>query len=296
MRPERHPRAAARRAAGREGPFRLGRQQGRQGRAAPGRRSATGRATAGSSPRASPPATRSSSTARCASRRRAGEGDALRAASPGAPEGRRRLSRRPARRCPSTSRRARRRSTPKRCALLKGFAPAMKAGPNADRRHRLRRPHRQPRRQRRARQAARRPPCATRSCAEGIAADRIRLEAAGGRHRQRQRRRRRAASSSPSASRRDARHVLPLLHRAADLRGGRLDHHLPRRPRGDDGAAGPAVPDDHAGAGDRVGDLSRRRLEDARRFGGRADRGADQRRRQHALHDVDQLGQPASSR
>ena len=35
---ERHPRSAARRAAGREGPLRLGRQQGQQGRAAAGRR------------------------------------------------------------------------------------------------------------------------------------------------------------------------------------------------------------------------------------------------------------------
>ena len=48
-------------------------------------------------------------------------------------------------------------------------------------------------------------------------------------------------------------------------------------------------PIDHAGAGHGVGDVSGRRLEDACRLGRIADRAADQRRRQHALHVVDQL-------
>ena len=51
-----------------------------------------------------------------------------------------------------------------------------------------------------------------------------------------------------------------------------------------------AVPDDHAGAGHGVGDLSGRRFEDAGRLRRLADRAADQRRRQHALHVVDELG------
>ena len=42
------------------------------------------------------------------------------------------------------------------------------------------------------------------------------------------------------------------------------------------------------------GDLCRRRFEDGGRLGRRADRGADQRRRQHAVHDVDQLGHRAA--
>ncbi len=114
-------------------------------------------------------------------------------------------------------------------------------------------------------------------------------EAAAGRDRPRQRHRSPARGNRrrPIGGRAD--HVLPLLHRTADLRGGRRDHHLPRRPRRDVRAAGPAVPDDHAGAGHGVGDLPGRRLEDAGRLGRLADRGADQRRRQHALHVVDQL-------
>ena len=66
--PERDRGSAARGPAERQGTFRLGRQQAEPGRAAAGRRSANGRAKAGSSPRDSTTATRSWSTAACASR------------------------------------------------------------------------------------------------------------------------------------------------------------------------------------------------------------------------------------
>ena len=124
--------------------------------------------------------------------------------------------------------------------------------------------------------------------AEGIPADRVRLkqprDVTG------------PGSEARSPARRALRgpvgeqpNVLPLLHRAADLRRGRRDHHLPRRPRRDVRAAGAAVPDDHAGPDHGVGHLPRRGFEDAGRLRRLADRGADQRRRQHALHVVDEL-------
>ena len=106
-----------------------------------------------------------------------------------------------------------------------------------------------------------------------------------------------ATARSRSRQRRPARpeargraHVLALLHRTADLRGGGRDHPVPGRAGVDDGAAGAAVPGDHAGAGDGAGHLPRRRLKTLADSGGLADRGADQRRGQHALHEQHQLG------
>ncbi len=61
-----------------------------------------------------------------------------------------------------------------------------------------------------------------------------------------------------------------------------------------DGPAGRAVPHDHPGAGHGVRHLPGRRLADGRRLGRRAHRGPDQRRRQHALHDLDELLQRAA--
>ncbi len=103
--------------------------------------------------------------------------------------------------------------------------------------------------------------------------------------------RKHVASTSSSGRRAlaSARHVLPVLHRASDLRRGCRDHHRDRGTRRHDCIAGAAVSDDHAGTGDRAGHLSWRRLEDACRLGCLADRAADQRRRQHAVHVVDQL-------
>ena len=114
---------------GAQGPFRLGRQQGRQGGAAARARSATGTATAGSSRRASRPATRSSSTAALRLAPDAPVKATPYVPKPGAPETA------PASR-PSGASLAVHFATGKSTLdaealrLLKGFAPAMKAGPN----------------------------------------------------------------------------------------------------------------------------------------------------------------------
>ena len=162
--PERDPRAAARRAAGREGPLRLGRQQGRQGRAAAGRRRRLVRRRLVHRRRASPPATRSSSTARCGSRRTRRSRRRPTCRSRDSPEAAPASRARRARRWPchfaDGQGGARRRGAAR---LLKGFAPAMKARPEPDRRHRLRRPHRQPRAPTSSSRSGARSPCATRS-------------------------------------------------------------------------------------------------------------------------------------
>ena len=85
--------------------------------------------------------------------------------------------------------------------------------------------------------------------------------------------------------------VLPLLHRPADLRGGPVDLHHPRRPRGDARAADRAVPGDLAAGGHGHRDLPRRLRAGARVDGRRAARERDQRRRGHALHELDLVGQ-----
>ena len=102
-------------------------------------------------------------------------------------------------------------------------------------------------------------------------------------------RRRKNRSRQGRQIREGADHVLQVLHRASYLRYGRLANHCDRRTGGDGIPAGRAVPDDHAGHGPGDNHLSRRRLQDRRRLGGGAHRGPDQRRRQHALHDIDQF-------
>ena len=78
--------------------------------------------------------------------------------------------------------------------------------------------------------------------------------------------------------------LLPLLHRPADLRGRAVDHHLRRRPARDLPAADLRVSGRRAAVGGGARPVPRRQPEGDRRDRGRAAGGADQRRREHALH------------
>ena len=85
--------------------------------------------------------------------------------------------------------------------------------------------------------------------------------------------------------------VLALLHRPADLRRGPVDLHYPRRPRVDARAADRPVPGDLAAGGHGDRDLPGRLGAGARVDGRRAARERDQRRRGHALHELDLVGE-----
>ena len=97
--------------------------------------------------------------------------------------------------------------------------------------------------------------------------------------------RRRAAGEEPTRPSRDE--DLAFLHRPADLRLGRLDR--VRHPRA--GVvlppAGRAISRDRAADHQRGGPVSGRQRRHGRHHRGGADRGADQRRREHALHVVE---------
>ena len=90
------------------------------------------------------------------------------------------------------------------------------------------------------------------------------------------------------AQRRDPAHAdFAFLHRPADLRRRGLDRHRdPRRGRVR-ASAGRAISGDRAAGHQRLRPVSRRQRRGRRLDRGRADRGADQRRREHALHVVE---------
>ena len=77
-----------------------------------------------------------------------------------------------------------------------------------------------------------------------------------------------------------------FLHRPADLRGGHLHSHHADRRRGLSQPAGGAISRDRAALDLGQRQLSRRLGRDRRQDRGHAARAGDQRRRQHALHDV----------
>ncbi len=227
--------SAARRAAEREGPLRLGRERAEQGRAAAGRRSANGRAKAGSSREGlatgdkvvvdgGVAALRRARTSRQRPTRRPPRRPSPRPAAPPAypaatPSG----VHGPFRRGQSHARR-RRAAQPMRVApphtvgigtqiVITGYAD--KTG-NAAANVELAKKRAQSVRDE--------------LVALGVEPTRIALKPPAGRDRQRQRRPGAPRRRSPMKPVGEA-DVLPLLHRAADLRGGRRDHHLPRRPR-----------------------------------------------------------------
>jgi len=279
---ERDPRSAALRAAGGEGHFVW--SSTRRTRRSCGRcSSATGTATAGSSRRAWPAATA------CGRRRAAARAGAAVKVTPYTPKPsrprRRGQARRPGRRCRCTSKPASRLDA-EAIRLLKGFAPAMKAGTN-------------PIEVTGSRTAAATTPPRRTGQAAGDGGAR---GAARRRHRGRPHpaeapldvtaaaaTARPAASSSPSpvTGRRRCSRDSSSNGR---FRRGRLDHHLPGRSGVDGRAAGAAVPT-ITPVQVTVWRPIPARLEDAGRLGRLADRVAGQRRRQHAVHVVDQLGQ-----
>ena len=99
---------------------------------------------------------------------------------------------------------------------------------------------------------------------------------------------RRRPARRPRRSEAQHRHAdFAFLHRPADLCRRRLDRDRdPRRGRLH-AAAGRAISGDRAAGHQRVGPISRRQRRGRRLDRGRADRGADQRRREHALRVVE---------
>ncbi|CAA9345054.1 MAG: RND efflux system, inner membrane transporter, partial [uncultured Gemmatimonadaceae bacterium] len=78
--------------------------------------------------------------------------------------------------------------------------------------------------------------------------------------------------------------LLPLLHRPPDPRGRALDRGVHRRPHRDGHAPDLGIPRGGAAVGGGARRLPRRQPAGARRGGEHPARGADQRRREHALH------------
>ena len=83
-----------------------------------------------------------------------------------------------------------------------------------------------------------------------------------------------------------ARNVIPVLHRPPDLRRGPVDRDHDRRAGVDLRLAGGAVSGDRAADGPGLVHLRGGQRQGRGRHGGRADRAAGQRRREHALHVV----------
>ena len=85
-----------------------------------------------------------------------------------------------------------------------------------------------------------------------------------------------------------------ILHQSPHRRDGDLDPHGDHRRRRAGAAADCAVSEDRPARDPAHGTLPRRRRRHARAVGGDADRAADERRGQHALHVLDQPGQQRS--
>ncbi len=98
--------------------------------------------------------------------------------------------------------------------------------------------------------------------------------------------RRRASNFSQRSNARGRSHEsVQILHRPADLCRCRIDRHFPRRPDLAVRDADLGISRRGAALGRGARDLSRRKSEGDRRDGGDPDRGADQRRRGHALYE-----------